>query len=129
MTQLVKVLSEAKRPPNEKQVLALLHDDSIPETRQIVLVIQAGFDAHDHIEASFAPLWETGLNVGDAWAEQTDIEDIEEKAADALAALNADIAIIDGTPTNADMIAIVRRTLMLHRKEIRVLRNLLTEPK
>lgn len=63
MTQIVKVLSEGTRPPNEKRVIALLHDTVLRETRQIVTIMQFGFNAHDHITANFAALWAEGVLV------------------------------------------------------------------
>lgn len=126
MTQLVKILSAAKRPPNEQQVVALLHDDTIPQTRQIVANIQAGFDARDHVQANFDSLWADGL-VSNQWDAETDKEDIRDKATAALDTLNQAIATLDDSPTNAEVIAIVRYFAVLHRKEVRVLADLLTE--
>jgi hypothetical protein len=80
MTQIVKVLSEGIRPPNEKRIVALLHDDVLPETRQIVINIQAGFDAHDHIAASFEAYWDEGLGANEAWTNET-IRDSESELA------------------------------------------------
>jgi hypothetical protein len=119
MTQFVKVLSEAMRPPDEKQAVALLYDDAIPETRQVVVIMQAGFSSHDHIQANFDVLWDTGAIVADGWSHETEREDIRERAEEAITAINNGITILDGTPSNAQVIAIVRGLLVIVRKLIR----------
>ena len=127
MTQFVKVLSTAIRPPNEQRVIALLHDDALPETRQVVTVMQAAFNAEDHITANFESLWASGLAAPSQWDTQLDIEDVRDQADAALQQIEDDIATIDGGPTNPQVLAIVRRMLVWHRKEIRVLVRLLTD--
>lgn len=123
MTQFVKVISEATRPPDEKQVIALLYDDAIPETRQVVVNMQLGFDAHDHIAANFGVLWGFGLVVTDGWARETEREDIRERAEEAITSINQGIAVLDGTPTNVQVIQVIRGLLVLVRKLIRYLIN------
>lgn len=121
MTQFVKVLSEGIRPPDEKQAVALLYDDAIPETRQIVVNMQVGFSSHDHIAANFAVLWETGAVVPNGWANETEREDIRLRANEAITSINQGIAVLDGTPTNAQVIAVVKGLLVIVRKLIRFL--------
>jgi len=121
MTQFVKVLSEGIRAPGEKQVVALLYDDAIPETRQIVVIMQFGFSSHDHIAANFNVLWTTGAVVTDGWADEIEREDIRLRANEAITSINNGIAILDGTPTNAQVIAVIRGLLVIVRKLIRYL--------
>lgn len=121
MTQSVKILSEAVRPPDEKQVVALLFDDAIPETRQITVIMQSGFSSHDHIAANFAVLWLMSAVVPNGWTIETEREDIRDRAEDAITSINNGIAILDGTPTNAQVIAVIRGLLVIVRKLIRYL--------
>jgi hypothetical protein len=121
MTQFVKVLSEGIRPPNEKQVVALLYDDTIPETRQIVVNMQLGFSSHDHIAANFAVLWTTGAIVAEGWNIETEREDIRLQANEAITSINNGITILDGTPNNAQVIVILKGLLVIVRKLIRFL--------
>jgi hypothetical protein len=121
MTQFVKVLSEGIRPPDEKQVVALLYDDALPETRQIVVIMQLGFSAHDHIAANFGVLWDTGAVVPNGWANETERDDIRLRANEAITSINQGITVLDGTPTNAQVIAVVRGLLVIVRKLIRFL--------
>lgn len=121
MTQFVKVLSEGIRPPDEKQVVALLYDDALPETRQVVLIMQLGFGSHDHIAANFSVLWETGAIVPDGWNTETEREDIRLRANEAITSINQGIAVLDNTPTNAQVIAVIRGLLVIVRKLIRFL--------
>lgn len=121
MTQFVKVLSEGVRPPNEKQVVALLYDDAIPETRQIVVIMQFGFSSHDHIAANFDALWTDGAVVADGWNVQTEREDIRLRANEAITSINNGIAVLDGSPNNAQVIAVIRGLLVIVRKLVRYL--------
>jgi len=121
MTQFVGVLSEGIRPPNEKQVVALLYDDAIPETRQVVVILQEAFSAHDHIAANFDALWVDGALVVDGWDAQTEREDIRLRANEAITTINAGIAVLDGSPNNAQVIAVIRGVLVIIRKLIRFL--------
>jgi hypothetical protein len=117
----VKVLSEGVRPPNEKQVVALLYDDAIPETRQVIAIFQSGFDSHDHITANFDALWVDGAMVVDGWNAEIEREDIEVRAAEAITSINNGIAVLDGSPNNAQVIAVIRGLLVIVRKLIRYL--------
>lgn len=121
MTQFVKVLSEGIRPPDEKQVVALLYDDAIPETRQIVVNMQLGFSSHDHVQANFGVLWETGAIVTNGWTAETEREDIRLRANEAIASITQGIAVLDNTPTNAQVVAVVKGLLVIVRKLIRYL--------
>lgn len=121
MTQFVKILGEGIRPPDEKQVVALLYDDAIPETRQIVVNMQLGFSSHDHVQANFGVLWETGAIVTNGWTAETEREDIRLRANEAITSINNGIAILDGTPNNAQVIAILKGLLVIVRKIIRVM--------
>ncbi len=119
----VKVLSEGVRPPTEKQVVALLYDDAIPETRQVVVNMQLGFSSHDHIAANFDVLWIEGALVANGWTIETEREDIRLRANEAITNINNGIAILDGppAPSNAQVIAIIRGLLVIVRKLIRYL--------
>lgn len=117
----VKILSEGIRPPNEKQVVALLYDDAIPETRQVVVILQAAFSSHDHITANFDALWGNGAVVVDGWASQIEREDIRLRAAETINIITNGIAVLDGSPSNAQVIAVIRGLMVIVRKLIRYL--------
>ncbi len=117
----VKVISEGVRPPTEKQVVALLYDDALPETRQVVVIMQLGFGSHDHIAANFDVLWATGAVVANGWTIETEREDIRLRANEAITSINNGIAVLDGSPNNAQVIAVVKGLLVIVRKLIRYL--------
>jgi hypothetical protein len=121
MTQSVKILSEGVRPPSEKQVVALLYDDALPETRQVIVIMQLGFSSHDHIAANFDVLWETGAVVANGWTIETEREDIRLRANEAITSINQGITVLDGTPNNAQVIAVLKGLLVITRKLIRYL--------
>lgn len=56
--------------------------------------------------------------------EKTRAEIVGEKATQAITQIDADIATLNGSPTNAELIAIVKRTLQRQRKIINYLANL-----
>lgn len=55
----------------------------------------------------------------------TSIDDIQNKADAAITQIDSDLATLDGTPSNAQLIAILRRTLVNQKKIIRVVAKLL----
>jgi hypothetical protein len=83
--------------------------------------MQLGFSAHDHITANFGVLWATGAVVTNGWTIETEREDIQERAGEAIASIDQGIAVLDGTPTNPQVIQVIRGLLVIVRKIIRFL--------
>ena len=63
MKQVI-ILSDEKRPPNEKMVTALMYNSELNEVRRLHnLIMQAGFDALATILANFDTLWLSAAQV------------------------------------------------------------------
>lgn len=85
MTQFAKVIAEIVRPPDEKQVTAILYDSELNEARRTVLNMQLAFDAKATIEVNFVALWESAISVNlREWLARED---------EAIRTLYADVAV------------------------------------